>query len=161
MDAFGSLPDKAEVGTGYDEPPPAKNQPVLDSALVIADAVIAEASRRDSPISVAVTDRNGIVIQHDRMDGAGPATPQWAEAVARMSVDFRSPSSELSEVKGWDGSLQNALIHGFPLTSVAAGLPLWNGSRLIGAVGVSGSMKNDSEIAIAAIERVGGLTKSG
>jgi uncharacterized protein GlcG (DUF336 family) len=160
-DAFGSLPDKAEAGTGYDEAPPAKNQPALASALAIADAVITEAYHRDAPISVAVTDRNGIVIQHDRMDGAGPSTPQWAEAVARMSVNFRSPSSELSEVKGWDGSLQNALIESFHLTSVAAGLPLWNGPRLIGAVGVSGSVKNNSEIANAAVKRVGGLTKLG
>jgi len=158
-DAFGSLPDKAELGSGYDDPPPAQKQPVLASALAIADAVIAEASGCDSPISVAVTDRNGIVIQHDRMDGAGPATPQWAEAVARMSVNFRSPTSELSEIKDWDGGSQDALMDGFRLTSVAAGLPLWNGSRLIGAVGVSGSMKNDSKIAVAAVKRVGGLTK--
>src|SRR4029078_319177 len=77
-DAYGSLP--SGVGTGLAEVPAARNQKALEAAMILSDAAIAEATRRQTTIAVAVVDRNGDVLQLDRMDGAAPMSPDVAEA---------------------------------------------------------------------------------
>ncbi|HWE73321.1 MAG TPA: heme-binding protein [Stellaceae bacterium] len=94
-DAYGSLP--TGTGTGLAEVPPAHKQTVLDTAIRLSDAAMAEARRIQTPVAVAVVDRNGDVLQIDRMDGAAPMAPDIAEAVAVTAVNFQGPSERASQ----------------------------------------------------------------
>jgi uncharacterized protein GlcG (DUF336 family) len=90
-DAYGSLP--SGTGTGLAEVPTARKQTVLDTALRLSDAAMAEARRVQAAIAIAVVDRNGDVLQIDRMDDAPPMSPDIAEAVAVTAVNFQGPSA--------------------------------------------------------------------
>jgi uncharacterized protein GlcG (DUF336 family) len=126
--AYGSLPD--EPGLGMADPPPASAQPELGWALGLADRVVAEARERGARIAVAVVDHRGDPIQQDTMDGAPTAGPYVAEGVAAGAATFQRPSGEL------DAGLAALL----PIAVAVApgGLPIAEGDRVVGGLGVGG-----------------------
>ena len=140
---YGTLPDGS--GTGMADAPPARRQPVLAAAMKLADGVMAEATRRSVQVAVAVVDRNGDVIQIDRMDGAPPMSPDVAEAVAVTAVNVQAPSE--TAAKPAFAHLIDAAP--FKFLPMAGGLPVKQGARVVGAVGVSGAHP-DVAAAIAA-----------
>ena len=127
LDAFGALPD--EPGIGYENPPPA-SQPEHEWALGVADAAIAEAVARETRIAVAVVDSRGEPIQQDTMDGAPSAAPFVAEAVAAGAAMFQRPSAEI------DSRLTSVLP--FRVLTVAGGVPLRDGDRVVAGLGIAG-----------------------
>jgi len=127
LDAFEALPD--EPGLGYDDPPPA-SQPEHEWAIGLADAAIAEAVARETRIAVAVVDGRGDPIQQDTMDGAPTAAPFVAEAVAAGAATFQRPSTEI------DPTLTSVLP--YRVLTVAGGVPLGEGDRVVGGLGVAG-----------------------
>ncbi|HTP21380.1 MAG TPA: heme-binding protein [Solirubrobacteraceae bacterium] len=127
LDAFGELPD--EPGLGYETPPPA-SQPEHEWALALADAAIAAAVARETPIAVAVVDSRGDPIQQDTMDGAPSAAPLVAEAVAAGAATFQRPSTEI------DPTMTTVLP--YRVLTVAGGLPVRDGDRVVAGLGVAG-----------------------
>ena len=127
LDAFGELP--SEEGLGYSDPPPA-HQPELSWALALADRAIALARDRGIRISIAVVDGRGDPIQQDTMDGAPSASPFVAEAVAAAAATFQCPSAEV------DPALTGVLP--YPTLTVAGGLPVRDGHRVVAGLGISG-----------------------
>jgi uncharacterized protein GlcG (DUF336 family) len=132
-DAYGSLPKGS--GTGLAESAPARNQPVLTAATALSDAAIGEATRLQARIAVAVVDRNGDVVQLDRMDGAAPMSPDVAEAVAVTALNFQAPSE--SAAKPQFAHLVEAAP--FKFLPLAGGLPIKDGTRVEGAIGIGGA----------------------
>ncbi len=127
LDAFGALPD--EPGLGYESPPPA-NQPEHEWALGLADAAIAHAVARETRIAVAVVDSRGDPIQQDTMDGAPTAAPFVAEAIAAGAATFQRRSAEINP------ALTSALP--YRVLTVAGGVPLRDGDRVVGGLGIAG-----------------------
>ncbi len=127
LDAFGELPD--EPGLGYSDPPPAR-QPEHEWALGLADRAIAEAGRRGALIAVAIVDSRGDPIQQDTMDGAPTAAPFVAEAVAAGAASFQRPSAEI------DPAMTSVLP--YRVLTVAGGIPLREGGRVVGGLGIAG-----------------------
>jgi uncharacterized protein GlcG (DUF336 family) len=127
--AFGSLPD--EPGLGMAEPPAASAQPELGWAVGLADRAMAAARERGTRVAVAVVDHRGDPIQQDTMDGAPTAGPFVAEAVAAGAATFQRPSGEL------DPRL-TALLP-IPAAAVDGGLPIAEGDRVVGGLGVGGA----------------------
>jgi uncharacterized protein GlcG (DUF336 family) len=126
-EAFGELPD--EPGLGYGEPPPAR-QPERDWALGLADRAISQADGRGLRVAVAVVDVRGEPIQQDTMDGAPTAAPFIAEAVAAGAATFQRPSDEVDPVLG--------SVLPYRVLAVAGGLPVWEGDRVVGGLGIAG-----------------------
>jgi uncharacterized protein GlcG (DUF336 family) len=140
IDAYGSLP--SVTGTGLAKVPDAHTQTVLDAALTLSNAAIAEAKRCQATVAVAVVDRNGDIIQIDRMDGASPMSPDVAEAVAVTAVNFQTPSERAAQPQ-FTHLIEAAPFKFLPL---AGGLPIRDRARVVGAIGIGGS---DSEVCAA------------
>jgi uncharacterized protein GlcG (DUF336 family) len=132
-DAYGSLP--GGTGTGLAEVPAARKQTVLDTALRLSEAAMAEARRAQAAIAVAVVDRNGDVLQIDRMDDAPPMSPDIAEAVAVTAVNFQGPSERAAQPQ----FAPIAEAAPFKFLPLAGGLPIRDGVRVVGGIGIGGS----------------------
>lgn len=131
-DAYVNLP--SGPGTGMAEVPAASNQTILETAIRLSDAAMTEAGRAQATIAVAVVDRNGDVLQIDRMDGAAPMSPDVAEAVAVTALNFQAPSENAAQPH-FAHLLEAAPFKFLPL---AGGLPIEEGSRVVGAIGIGG-----------------------
>jgi uncharacterized protein GlcG (DUF336 family) len=143
LDAFGELPD--EPGLGYSDPPRA-SQPEHEWALGLADAALAEATRRGVRVAVAIVDSRGDPIQQDTIDRAPTAAPFVAEAVAAGAATFQRPSTEI------DPALTRVLP--YPALTVAGGLPVLAGDRVVAGLGIAGPDATVcGEIAAAVLER--------
>jgi uncharacterized protein GlcG (DUF336 family) len=90
-------------------------------------------------VSVAIVDAGGHLIAFERMDGAEIAGPVLAPDKAYTAVAHRTATDELSDAVAPGGDLvgMHSADHGRYI-AFAGGLPLWDGDRVIGGVGVSG-----------------------
>ena len=90
-------------------------------------------------VSVAVVDGGGNLVAFERMDGAEIAGPVLAPDKAFTAVAHRTATHDLSDAVGPGGDLvgMHSADHG-RYVAFAGGLPLWDGDRVIGGVGVSG-----------------------
>ncbi len=103
----------------------------------------------------AVLDAAGDPVLVERMDGAQPASVEIALEKARAALAFQRPTSQMQEwVVG--GSLH---LLGLPgIVPVEGGIPIWDGTRLVGAIGVSGaSSAEDGRAAQAALDALSAL----
>lgn len=140
LDAYGTLPQGQ--GTGFAESPKCTKQQELDAAIRLCDAAMAEAARRNVLISVVVVDSAADVVQVDRMDNAAPMTPDAAEALAVTAVNFRASSAEAAKYPDLQAL---AGVTSFKFLPVPGGLPLIDGGRVVGALGVSGADPKECE----------------
>lgn len=138
LKAYGKPPEGQ--GTGLDEAPPSTKQVELDVAIALSDAAMAEAKRRNVLVAVAVVDRNGDMVQIDRMDHAAPVTPDLALSLAITAVNFGGSSANAAKYPGFD-SLSNVTPYKF--LPVAGGLAIIRDGLIEGAIGVGG---NDPEL---------------
>jgi glc operon protein GlcG len=120
-----------------------------EEADAMAQAVRAEAGTRGWSIAVAIVDDGGYLIRLDRMDGAGPMSPDIAVGKARMAAFTRRPS------KFWEDRVETRpgflnFSFGLPLQG---GLPIFFKSECVGAIGVSGvGSAEDEDLARKGIE---------
>jgi uncharacterized protein GlcG (DUF336 family) len=136
-EAYGAPPDAAVKGNGLREVPPATRQPVLDSAVALADRVMARAAEQGEAVTVVVADRYGHVVTVDRMDGAPPAAVRMAEGVALTAAAVQTRTAELA---GAAPSIPADVLRaiGKHLLPMAGGSPIFLNGQCIGAVGVAG-----------------------
>jgi uncharacterized protein GlcG (DUF336 family) len=128
LEAYGELPD--EAGVGYADPPPA-SQPEHEWALALADRALDAARSRGVRVAVAVVDHRGDPIQQDCMDGAATAGPFVAEAVAVAAAMFQLPSHEVRD--------DLVALLPLPASTAPGGVPLVEGDRVVGGVGIGGA----------------------
>jgi uncharacterized protein GlcG (DUF336 family) len=113
----------------------------IDLALAVrmCDAAIDRATAQEIVISVAVVDGGGNLLAFQRMDGAEIAGPTLAPDKAYTAVAHRIGTHELSDLVAPGGDLIGInTAAGGRYIAFAGGLPLWDGDRVIGGVGVSG-----------------------
>lgn len=113
----------------------------IDLALAVrmCDAAIDQATAQEIVVSVAVVDGGGNLLAFYRMDGAEIAGPTLAPDKAYTAVAHRIGTHELSALVAPGGDLVGMnTAAGGRYIAFAGGLPLWDGDRVIGGVGVSG-----------------------
>lgn len=133
LKAYGKPPEGA--GRGMDEVPAASRQEQLDKAIVLADAAMAEARRRQALVTVAVVDRNGEMIQIDRMDNAAPVSVDIALAVALTAVNFGGNSANAARYPNFDALTK---VTQYQFLPVAGGVAIVREGVIEGAVGIGG-----------------------
>ena len=105
-------------------------------------AAKAEAMTNNWLVSIAVVDDAGVLIHLERMDGAGPQSPEVATLKARSSALSKLPTKTLEDIaKDRPGMLL------FPgRLPLQGGLPVIYNGECVGAIGVSGVKSHEDEI---------------
>ena len=101
-----------------------------------------------------IVDDHGVVLASSRMDGAINLSPVFATAKAFTSATLGSPTEGLGQYAG-EGKPYfgfNTLNAG-QMTAIAGGIPVKEGTKVVGGVGVGGSMdvSQDAQCAQAAV----------
>ncbi len=129
-----------------------QTRPVLTLAdcEAITGAALAEATRNNWKVSIAVLDDGGHPLHFVRMDHATPANAAIALEKARTSALSRHASG-IWEQRIRDGRLSMLAMPG--ILPIQGGLPIIIDGTCIGAVGVSGVQSHeDEQIAKAGID---------
>jgi glc operon protein GlcG len=99
-------------------------------------------------LNVAVADSGGNLVAFQRMDGAQLASIQISQHKARAAANFRR------ETKAFENGIQlNNMNYIQTLDGVIAsrgGIPLVEGGKIVGAIGCSGGMGSQDEVACKA-----------
>lgn len=126
-----------------------------ETALKAARAALERCRANGYQVTVAVTDRMGVVqvLLRDRF--AGPHTPDMASAKAYTAVSFRTNTTELAALTQ-AGKPQSGIRNRPGVAAVGGGLTIEAGGSLLGAIGVSGGpgAKEDDACAAAGIAAI-------
>jgi glc operon protein GlcG len=132
-----AIPDKMPYNTPYG--PPIS----LQRAEAVAQAAVAEATKRGWQVNVAVVDSGANLVAFLRMDGAQLASIAVSEHKARAAAKFRRPT------KAFEDAIQKAdSKYVLTLDDVIAsrgGIPLIENGKIIGAIGCSGGTGSQDE----------------
>jgi glc operon protein GlcG len=131
------IPDKMPFDVPYGTPIS------LDRAQSVIAVAVAEAKKHDWKENVAVVDSTGYLVAFVRMDGAQLAGVAIAEHKARTAVTFRR------ETKVFETNVNSGLVYQLTLDGILAsrgGIPLVEGGKMIGAIGVSGATGSQDEV---------------
>jgi uncharacterized protein GlcG (DUF336 family) len=118
----------------------------LEMAKKLLQTGMRKANEKGMPCSIAIVDENGWLVALYRMDGTPIPSAEIARDKAWTAATFRIHSSEVSQlgdpkIPGYGFNVQN---WNERLTTIPGGLPVWENSHLIGAIGVcSRSPKED------------------
>jgi len=109
-----------------------------------SQAAVAESKKRGWEMNVSVVDGSGNLVAFERMDGAQLGSISISQHKARAAARYRR------ETKIFEGAIQNfGLNYIMTLDDVIAsrgGIPLIEGGKLIGAIGVSGGTGSQDEV---------------
>lgn len=130
----------------------------LALARKIIDAAEKKAAEIGQPMNIAVADEGGNLVAHVRMDGA------WLGSIdISISKAFTSRAFDISTKDLADHSKPGEQFYGIHASNAgkimifAGGIPLKQGGKVIGAVGVSGgSGVQDHSVAEAGAQAVAG-----
>jgi uncharacterized protein GlcG (DUF336 family) len=126
-----------------------------ETALKAAQAALARCRASGYQVTVAITDRMGVVqvLLRDRF--AGPHTPDMATAKAYTAASFRTNTTELAEATQ-PGRTQSGIRNRPGVAAVGGGLMIEAGGSLLGAIGVSGApgARDDDACAAAGIAAI-------
>jgi uncharacterized protein GlcG (DUF336 family) len=123
----------------------------LDQARTCIARGIQEAQRLGFKAALAVVDDAGHLVACERMDGALWVTPEIARAKANAAAGFHATTLDLEErfTKRMLFADNVATLGGYEFVFGKGGVPVMDGDRVIGAVGVSGAVPADNDHAIA------------
>lgn len=132
----------------------------LDQARACIARGIQEAGRLGFKVAVAVVDEAGHLMACERMDGALWVTPEIARAKANAAAGFHATTLDLEErfTRRMLFADNVATLGRYEFVFGRGGVPVVEGGRIIGAVGVSGAVPadNDHTIADAAAGEISG-----
>jgi len=128
------------------------NEITLDMAKKAMAAAEAEAKKNKWAVVIAIVDTHGLLVMLQRMDNTQTAGVRVGIEKARTAAMFKRPSKVFQDAVA-EGRLT---VLGLPgATPIEGGLPLMQGARIIGAIGVSGmSPQQDAQVAKAGVDAV-------
>ena len=102
-------------------------------------------------VAIAVVDDAGHLVACERMDGALWVTPEIARAKANAAAAFHATTLDLEErfTKRMLFADNVATLGQYEFVFGRGGVPLVDGDRVVGAVGVSGAVPADNDHTIA------------
>jgi uncharacterized protein GlcG (DUF336 family) len=116
----------------------------LARAQAVIQASLAQATRRNWKMNLAVVDSGGNLVAFQRMDGAMLASIQIAEHKARAAATFRRPTKIFED--GIQRMQLNYLLAFDGIIASRGGIPLIDQGAIIGAIGCSGGTDSQDEI---------------
>ncbi len=117
---------------------------------------VAKAKEMGIPMSIAICDVAGNLVQFQRMDNASLLSMGIAQDKAYSSAATGMPTDALHEFIKGDAPLAAGLVHTPHLVVFGGGYPLNVDGAVVGAIGVSGGhYSQDMDVAKAALAAVG------
>jgi uncharacterized protein GlcG (DUF336 family) len=113
---------------------------------------VARARELGFEVAIAVVDEAGHLVACERMDGALWVTPEIARAKANAAAGFHATTLDLEErfTRRMLFADNVATLGAYEFVFGKGGVPVVEGGRIVGAVGVSGAVPADNDHAIAA-----------
>jgi uncharacterized protein GlcG (DUF336 family) len=126
-----------------------------ETALKAAQAALKKCRDGGFQVTVAVSDRAGVVQALLRDRFAGPHTTDTAAAKAYTAVSFRTNTTELAEASQ-PGRPSSGIRHLPGVAALGGGMMIQAGGTLLGAIGVSGAPggREDDMCAAAGIDAI-------
>ena len=123
----------------------------LEQARACIGRGVSKARELGFEVAIAVVDDAGHLIACDRMDGALWVTPEIARAKANAAAGFRASTLDLEErfTRRMLFADNVATLGDYAFVFGRGGVPVIEGGRVVGAVGVSGAVPADNDHAIA------------
>jgi glc operon protein GlcG len=123
----------------------------LEQARTCIGRGLARAREMGFLVAIAVVDDAGHLVACDRMDGALWVTPEIARAKANAAAGFRASTLDLEERFTTRMLFADnvATLGDYAFVFGRGGVPVVEGGRVVGAVGVSGAVPADNDHAIA------------
>jgi glc operon protein GlcG len=124
----------------------------LEQAVKCIDRGVVKAQELGFKVAIAVVDEAGHLVACHRMDGALWVTPEIARAKANAAAAFRATTLDLEQrfVGARELFAQNvATLREYQFVFGKGAVPVVEGGRIVGAVGVSGAVPADNDHAIA------------
>lgn len=122
-----------------------------DRARTCIERGVKKAAELGFKVAIAVVDEAGHLVACERMDGALWVTPEIARAKANAAAGFRATTLDLEDrfTRRMLFADNVAMLGGYEFVFGKGGVPLVDGDRVVGAVGVSGAVPADNDHAIA------------
>lgn len=123
----------------------------LAQARACIERGVAKARELGFLVAIAVVDEAGHLVTCDRMDGALWVTPEIARAKANAAAGFRASTVDLEErfTRRMLFAGNVATLGEYAFVFGRGGVPVVEGERIVGAVGVSGAVPADNDHLIA------------
>jgi uncharacterized protein GlcG (DUF336 family) len=121
----------------------------LDQAKRAMAAAELEAAKNSLQVAITILDSGGNWVMFHRFDNTQLSATQFSEGKARTALEFKRPSKALDDaIAGGGAGLRLLALK--DITPIEGGLPLIVDGKIIGAIGVSGSLSSqDAQIAKA------------
>lgn len=122
----------------------------LEKAVAALKASEAKAKELGITVSTAIVDDYGVLIAFSRMDGALNVSPRFSQAKAHTSAALGLPSGDVANYTGEGKPYMG--VHTFfagKWMVIAGGLPVKIDGKVVGAVGVGGSMDVTQDVQCA------------
>ncbi len=127
-----------------------------DAAAAAVAAAVAHAGTLEVRINAAVVDGSGTLAAFLRMPGAFLHSVEIAIDKAYTAASFGFPTAQWREIRAGDEALRLGMPHRPRLVVFGGGLPIVEGTDLIGGIGVSGaSAEQDEACARAGLQAIG------
>ena len=128
----------------------------LSLATEAAQAALAACEKDGYHVSVAVTDRSGLVRILIRGDQAGPHTLDSSSRKAYTSTSLGRPTGELAKMIAGNPAVEGLRNMNKKILMLAGGLPVKAGEELIGGIGVGGAPGGDKDevCAMAGLDKI-------
>ncbi len=124
----------------------------LERAKKVADAAAAESRKRNWKMAIAIVNPSGDLVYFEKLDDTQNASVAISQAKARTAAIFRRPTKTFFDAME-SGHPYVATLPG--VVGADGGLPIIEGGKVIGAIGVSGGTgAQDAVIAKAGADTV-------
>ena len=117
-------------------------------AQTVISGALAKGKEIGTPVTIVVVDSGGDVSAIGRMDGAGGFNFDLAYGLAYTSASFSATGAQLDGIKDENWFRAASTMRGGRFMVAKGALPLRQGDKVIGAIGVSGAPEED-DLAIA------------
>jgi uncharacterized protein GlcG (DUF336 family) len=133
----------------------------LSLATEAAQAALAACGQKGYHVSVAVTDRSGLVRVLIRGDQAGPHTLDSSRRKAYTSASLGRSTGELAKLIAGNPTVEGLRDMNEKILILGGGLPIKAGEEVIGGIGVGGSpgADKDEACARAGLDKIRGRLK--